>query len=97
MSPRLSKFARLLVIVVLLSSVACSELPELASLSDNASNDFTIQSCIAAEVAIAAPLQAAKVLASCIPPRAEFLDVQPRKNVFGISRDLLLLYSILRT
>jgi hypothetical protein len=95
---RRSKFARLFVLVLVLSSVACSEFPELVSLADNTSNDFTTQSCIAGEVGIAATTQiTATVPASRITACEQFLDIPQRISLFGISRDLLLLYSVLRT
>ena len=85
--------------VVVLSSVACSEFPELARLADNTSNDFiTTQSCIAGEVGIAAATQiTATAPASRITACEELLDIPQRISLFGISRDLLLLYSVFRT
>jgi hypothetical protein len=81
---------------VLLSSLAYSEFPELISLSDNTSNDFTTQSCSGDVIVTAIPVTA-KAPGSRIMPSAEFLDVQKQTNVFCISRDLLRMYSILRT
>jgi hypothetical protein len=93
-----SKFARLFVIVVLLSSLACSEFPELARLADNTSNDFTTQSCLADEVAIAAATQVTvKASASRTMACEEFLDIPQRISLLGIPRDLLLLHSVFRT
>ena len=93
-----SKFARLFVVVVLLSSLACSELPELARLADNTSNDFTTQSCFGGEVAIAAAIQVmAKTPASGITAHRKSLDIPQGIGLLGISRDLLLLYSVFRT
>ena len=96
---RRSKFARLFVMVVLLSSVACSEFPELARLADNTSNDFiTTQSCLAGEVAIAEATQVtATGPASRITACEELSNIPERISLFGISRDLLLLYSVFRT
>jgi hypothetical protein len=93
-----AKFGRLLAIVLLLLSVACSELPELATLSDNTSNDFTTQSYVAREVALAAvTLVPAEVPVLRRLPRTAFVDVPQRASSFCISRDLLLLYSTFRT
>ena len=96
-----TKLATTFVMAVLLSSLAYSEFPELASLSDNTSNDFTTQSCLAGsgEVAIVTAIPVpAKAPGSCIP-NAKFSDVQLRlrPRVFSISDNLFLLYSILRT
>ncbi len=94
-----SKFARLLVTAVLLFPVACSELPELATLSDNTSNDFTTQSyAAAAEVTIAAvTFGPAKAPASLMVRREESVNVRQRASSPHISRDLFLLYSTFRT
>src|SRR5215469_7077589 len=94
-----TKLATTFVMAVLLSSLVYSEFPELVSLSDNTSNDFTTQSCLAGscEVAIVTTIPVpAEAPGSCIP-NAKFSDVQRRTRVFCISRDLFLLYSILRT
>jgi hypothetical protein len=94
----LSKFARLFVMVVLLCLLMCSEFPELVRLADNTANDFTTQSCLASEVAIALAIQVvAKAPASGITARPESLCIPKRLSLFGISPDLLLLYSVLRT
>ena len=92
-----TKFARTFVIAALLSSLAYSEFPELVSLSDNTSNDFTTQSCPGEVVIVTAIPVTAKAPGSRVVPSAEILDVQKQTNVFCISRDLLLMYSILRT
>jgi hypothetical protein len=82
---------------VLLSSLAYSEFPELVSLLDNTSNDFTTQSCPAEVVIVTAIPVTAKTPGSRVMPSAEISDVQKQTNVFCTSRDLLLIYSILRT
>lgn len=92
-----SEFARLFVVVVLLSSLACSEFPELSRLADNTSNDFTTQSCLEGEVAVAAATQVmARTPASCTMPRGESSDMPRRTGLFGVSRDLLALYAVFR-
>lgn len=95
---RCGKFVRFLAIAVLLLSVACSELPELATLSDNTSNDFTTQSYVTREVAVAV-VTLAPTEAPVLPVHRseEFADAPQRANFFCISRDLLLLYSTFRT
>jgi len=95
-----SNVARLFVMAVLLSSVACSELPELARLMDNTSNDFTPPSYIVGEIvdAIAAQITATRVPpASPTTPYQNSSDVAQQTNLFRGSRHLLQLYSILRT
>jgi hypothetical protein len=84
--------------VVLLSSLACSEFPELARLADNTSNDFTTQSCFAVQVAIAAGTQVmAKTPASGFTACRESLNIPHTIGHWGVSRDLLQLYSVFRT
>jgi hypothetical protein len=93
-----SKFARFFVIVVLLSSLACAEFPELASLADNTSNDFTTHFSLGAEGAMVGAIRAmAKAPASRRMACEEYLRIPRRISLFGISRNLLLLCSVLRT
>ncbi len=93
-----SKFARFFVIVVLLSSLACAEFPELASLADNTSNDFTTQFCLGAEGMIVGAIRTmAKAPASRVMAGEVYLRIPRRVSLFGIPRNLLHLYSVLRT
>ena len=93
-----SKFARFFVIVVLLSSLACAEFPELASLADNTSNDFTTQFCLGAEGAMVGAVRImAKAPTSPMMAGAAYLHIPRRVSLFGISRNLLLLCCVLRT
>jgi len=87
------------VMAVLLSSVACSELPELARLMDNTSNDFMPSSYIVGEIV---DIVAAQVTATAAPASPATLyqsssDVAHQASLFRSSRGLLQLYSILRT
>ena len=95
-----SNVAKLFVMAVLLSSVACSELPELARLMDNTSNDFMPPSYIVGEIVdtVAAQVTAtAAAPASPTTPYQSSSDVAHQTSLFRSSRDLLQLYSILRT
>jgi hypothetical protein len=93
-----SKFARFFVLVVLLSSLACAEFPELASLADNTSNDFTTQFCLGAEGAMVGAIRTmAKAPTSRMMACQAYSHIPQRINLFGISRNLLPLYSVLRT
>ena len=95
-----SNVIKLFVIAVLLSSVACGELPELTQLMDNTSNDFTVPSFLIADFAnvVAAQLSGtATAPASCVTPRQRFSDIQQHASIFCSSRSSLQLYSILRT
>ena|SRR5690242_16074373 len=95
-----SKLIKLVVLVMLVSTIACNELPELTRLMDNPSNDFTFVSTASADVRVAAV--AAQVTATLCMSRAalppEFLqDAQRESAAFGSARDLLALLSLLRT
>jgi len=95
-----SNIARLFVVAVLLSSLACSELPELARLMDNTANDFTPPSCVMDEIENAVGAKAtatATALASHPSPHQNFSHIPRHTNPCHGSRDLLQLYSILRT
>jgi len=95
-----SNVAKVFVMAVLLSLMACSELPELAGLADNTSNDFTAPSYIVGEIASAV---VAHLTATAAPPASPTTPYQNSSGVaqqtslFRSSRDLLQLYSILRT
>jgi|SRR5690348_12688721 len=95
-----SNVARLFVLAVLLSAVACSELPELTKLMDQTSNDFTPPSYVVGDLASAA---AAQVATTTTAPKLrgisspESSDVPRQARLFRCSRDLLQFYSILRT
>jgi hypothetical protein len=92
--------ARLLVMAVLLSVVACSELPELARLMDNPSNDFMppsypmeqVTSAVAAQVTATVTTPAPRITRS-----QESSGVRQQTIPIRSSRDLLELYTILRT
>ena|ERR1700674_1293131 len=93
-----SNIAKLFVLAVLLSAVASSELPELARLMDNTSNDFTAPSYLMGEIGSPVAAQVtAKGPVSRITPGQNPSDVRQQPGVFHSSRNLLLLYSILRT
>jgi hypothetical protein len=93
-----SNIAKLFVLAVLLSAVASSELPELARLMDNTSNDFTSPSYLMGEIGSAVTAQVtATGPVSSITPGQKLWDVPQQPGVFRSSRNLLLLYSILRT
>jgi hypothetical protein len=92
--------AKLFVLAILLSSLACSELPELCRLSDNTSNDFTPLSYVAGEIASAVSAQlwpASPARALRVTPQQNSTDVPQQVKPFLGSRDLLHLYSISRT
>lgn len=99
MSLRLpGNFAKLFVLAVLVSSLACSELPELTRLIDNSSNDFTAPSYVTEEVSNTVATQvsgtpSARRMAFSRPQPNNLLQIRQFRN----SRDLLLLCSILRT
>src|ERR1700746_1556986 len=92
--------AKLFVVAILLSSLACSELPELERLIDNTSNDFTapsyvvgeITSAVARQVTPASPERALRGVTQQNSP-----DASQHITAFLISRDLLHLFSISRT
>jgi hypothetical protein len=93
-----TNIARFFALAVLLSAIACSELPELARLIDKASNDFTAPSYLMEEDASTVTAQAtATVAGSPIEVSLKFSDVRPTSHDFHGSGDLLQLYSILRT
>ena len=92
--------AKLFVVAILLSSLACSELPELERLIDNTSNDFTppsyvvgeITSAVARQVTPTSPERALRGVSRQNSP-----DVPQHIRAFLSSRDLLHLYSMIRT
>jgi hypothetical protein len=90
--------ATLFFLAILLSSVACSELPELTQLLDNPSNDFTPPSCLTEEAStvVAAQVTATARVSRVAQPQKSSDTVQQR-SLIRSSRDLLLLCSILRT
>jgi hypothetical protein len=93
-----SNVARFFVLAVLLSAIACSELPELARLIDNASNDFTAPSYLMGEIARKVTAQVtATVAGSSVEMSLNSSDIPQTSEGFHGSGDLLLLYSILRT
>lgn len=93
-----SNVARFFVLAVLLSAVACSELPELARLIDNASNDFTAPSYLMGEIASTVTAQVMTTVAgSPVEMSLNSSDTTQTSEGFLGSGDLLLLYSVLRT
>ena len=93
-----SNIAKLFVLAVLLSAVASSELPELARLMDNTANDFTTPSYLTGEIGTAVVAQVTPTVpVSRITPGQKPSDVPQQPGVFRSSRNLLPLYSILRT
>lgn len=93
-----SKAAKFFVFVVLLSAVACSELPELAKLMDNPSNDFTAPAYLMGEIETRVTDQVSTTTSvSHLESRSFPSDRPQRAQGFRSSGDLLLLYSILRT
>jgi hypothetical protein len=88
------------IMLVLVCSIASAEFPELARLSDNASNDFTTPTSVVEEVTTAV---APKVTATVAAPALRVTSYQEpskasrRTPVSRSSRDVLVLYSILRT
>jgi hypothetical protein len=93
-----TNIARFFALAVLLSAIACSELPELARLIDNASNDFTAPSHVMGEIASTVTVQVtATVAGSPIEVSLKSSNVRPTNHDFRGSGDLLQLYSILRT
>jgi hypothetical protein len=92
--------ARLFVLAILLSSLACGELPELGRLIDNTSNDFTPPSYVVGEIeraAVAQLLPVPPALALSVAPRQNPSDFPQHIKTFLGSRDLLHLYSVIRT
>lgn len=87
---------KLLVLAVLLSAIACNELPELIQLVDNPTNDFTAPSSFRA-VAVAAPLRAMPTGRASFVPSYRKPSGVPPETVSRAPRDLLLLQSLLRT
>jgi hypothetical protein len=88
------------IMLVLVCSIAFAEFPELARLSDNASNDFTTPTCVVEEVRTAvAPKVTATVAASALRVTSyqEPSKASRRTLVSRSSRDVLVWYSILRT
>ena len=95
-----SNVARFFVVALLLSAVACSELPELAKLMDRTSNDFTPPSYVVGEIDSAVAAQVTTTTAAPemrARPAQNSPDVPRQTRLFRCSRELLLFYSILRT
>jgi hypothetical protein len=93
-----TNIARFFAVAVLLSAIACSELPELARLIDNASNDFTTPSCLIGEITTTVVAGLTVTFAgSPIDVSLNSSDVLQTSHDFRGSGDLFLLYSILRT
>ncbi len=93
-----NKAAKLFVFIVLLSAVACSELPELAKLIDNPSNDFTPPAYVMSEIESTLTEHVmVKTNVSRMESRLFPSDRPQQPHNFRSSSDLLLLYSIRRT
>jgi hypothetical protein len=100
MSDFRSYFVKFFIMLVLVCSIAFAEFPELARLSDNASNDFTTPTSVVEEVTTAvAPKVTATVAAPALRVTSypELSKASRRTPVSRSSRDVLVLYSILRT
>jgi hypothetical protein len=87
------------VIASLVCSVACTELPELSRLSDDASNDFTVLSTSLADIslAVAAKVRPTAYLRLVAPYWEPVDDSQRRPLVPRSSPAVPILHSILRT
>ena len=93
-----NKAAKLFVFIILLSAVACSELPELARLVDNPSNDFTPPAYLMSEIeGTLTEHVTVKTNVSRMESRLFASDRPQQSHSFRSSGDLLLLYSIRRT
>jgi hypothetical protein len=92
--------SKVIVLAVLLSALVCSEVPELAKLMDDTSNDFTTPICFMEEITTSV---AAQVRATVTPPLVHAMQSQgplgaPQQTIFpSNSREILLLCSTLRT
>ena len=95
-----SHLSKVFVLAVLLSALVCSEVPELAKLVDNTSNDFTTPICFMEEITTSV---AAQVTATVTRPLVRAMQSHgplgaPHQTIFSSSsRDILLLCSTLRT
>ena len=92
--------SRVFVLIVLLCALVCSEVPELAKLMDDTSNDFITPICLSEEISIAVAAQVtATVIApvSRVVPYPQSSGVQRQTRFTSSSRDMLLLCSTLRT
>jgi hypothetical protein len=91
--------AKLFVLTILLSAVACSELPELEKLVDNSSNDFTPASYAVGEITKAVAAQLRPTVSAAAPRLASSQNPSSALFIgpFLSSRNLLELYSVLRT
>jgi hypothetical protein len=81
------------------ASIACAEFPELASLTDDTSNDFTVVSVLS--VHTMAPIAPHPLRATVLLPRRtlhqKWSESPQRTCVSGNPHDLLELYSTLKT
>jgi hypothetical protein len=93
-----SSVVKVVGLVMLVSALACSELPELTTLIDNPSNDFTISSSSSSVGVTAVAAQVtATVCVSRAAVRPTFAEAPQHESPFRGSRDILALYSLLRT
>ena len=92
-----SRLIKLFLLLVIVSSVASAEFPELSKLTDDTSNDFAVLSITPVEIRIEASVPAARRhgVASYIP-REQASD-GPQLVVFRGSGDTLALLTTLRT
>jgi hypothetical protein len=93
-----TRIAEIFVLMLLVSSVACGELPELVSLTDNTSNDIVILSVPSAGVIPAAvTLVTPGSCAAIVSNDQKLSGVQQKILPSRSSRDVLALQSLLRT
>ena len=92
-----SRVVKLVGLVLLVSTLACSELPELTILMDNPSNDFTVLPSSSAAVTVVAAQVTINVCVSQAAVHPAFVEASQHESAFRGSRDILALYSLLRT
>jgi hypothetical protein len=92
-----SRVVRLVALVMLVFALACSELPELTTLMDNSSNDFTVVASSSPDVAAVAAQVTATVCVSPPTLRPTFVAAPQHVSCVRGSCDILALYSLLRT
>jgi hypothetical protein len=92
-----SRVVKVVGLVMLVSALACSELPELTTLVDNSSNDFAVLSSSSLSVTAVAAQVTATVCVSRAAVRPAFVEAPQHEFPFRGSRDMLALYSLLRT
>src|SRR5438552_1350039 len=88
---------RLVSLVMLVFTLACSELPELTALMDNPSNDFTVLPPASAAVTVVAAQVTVNFCVSQAAVHPAFVEAPQHESAFRGPRDILALYSLLRT